>query len=236
MLRPFSNLLLALVLLAGLTGCATVKRLTPDFSKLRLPKLSMPELPKFTALKKAVRLLPGVPDADQAAEADPQMPFNARGTLGYGHTLRLEVFEGSRSPKRVYRGKVVVDAKGVVDFGEIGSAKVGGGQLPEAVDAIAATFRLGLHASRPVTVHVLSVEEVPLVAVTGDVRQPEFLPAWEDMSLRQAVEVAGGRKAGSTARSLYLVREGRKRYLPSLEAADAVEPEAGDIIELSPDL
>lgn len=177
-----------------------------------------------------------MPSSDKAAEDDPQMPFNSRGTLGYGHTLRLDVYEGSRSTKRIFSDVAMIDAKGIIDFGEVGSAKIGGATLPEAVEALAATFRIGLRATRPVTVHVLSVEDVPLVFITGDVIKDEFIPAWEDMTIRQAVTVAGGRKLGSTKHGVYVIREGNRRYYSSLEAANEDEPEAGDIIYLSPDI
>lgn len=228
----FSKLALLPLLAAGvLTGCATVKRFTPD-----LTKLPTPSLPSFSTLKKVTAIIPGMPSSDKVAEDDPQMPFNARGTLGYGHTLRVHVYEGARSSKRIYNGLVMVDTQGVVDFGDGGgSAKIGGATLPKAVEAIAATFRVAGRLHRPVTVHILSVEDIPLVSITGDVAKEEFIPAWEDMTIMQAVNVAGGRKPGSTASRVYLIREGNRRFFTNLEAADREEPEPGDIILLSPD-
>jgi len=221
-----------LTVLIGVSACATMKRLTPD-----LTKIPVPPMPSFSSLKKVTQILPGMPDSDKATADDPQIPFNSRGTLGYGHTLRLHVYEGSRSAKRIYNGVAMIDAKGVIDFGgEIGSARIGGATLPQAVEAISATFRVGLRLTRPVTVHILSVEDVPLVSITGDVIKDEFIPAWEDMTIKQAVTVAGGRKLGSTNRGVYVIREGNRRYYSSLEAADQDEPEPGDIIYLSPDI
>ena len=164
------------------------------------------------------------------------MPFNARGTLGYGHTLRIHIFEGARSPKRIYNDVVMVDAKGLIDFGKMGQARVGGLTLPQASETIAATFRVNGQITRPITVHIMSVEDVPVVSVTGDVQKDEFIPAWDRMTIAQAVRVSGGRKAGSTAHGVYLIRNGVRRFFSSLEAADRDEPEAGDIITLSPDI
>lgn len=227
----FSHLCNLLVLSGGLAACATVKRFTPD-----LTKIPTPSLPSFSTLKKVTSILPGMPSSDKATADDPKVPFNARGTLGYGHTLRVHVYEGSRSVKRIYNGVVMVDEKGVVNLGkEIGSARVGGATLPQAVEALAATFRIGLRISRPVTVHILSVEDVPVVSITGDVIKDEFIPAWKGMTIQQAVTVAGGRKIGSTNRGVYVIREGKRRFYPNLEAADRDEPEPGDIIFLSPD-
>lgn len=230
-MNRFFKFALPLLVLSGLCACATVKRLTPDLSAIQLPPL-----PKFSTLKKITRIIPGLPGSDKAAEDDPQMPFNSRGMLGYGHTLRIEVYEGTRGAKRIYKGVVMIDSKGILPLGDVGSARIGGGTLPQAVEAIAATFRVGGRITRPITVHIISVEDVPVVYITGDVLKDEFIPAWEDMTIEQAVRVAGGRKLGSTAHGVYLIREGAKRYFTTLEAADEREPEPGDIITLSPDI
>lgn len=228
---PFliKKMLPALILLIGLSACATVKRFTPDLTKLPVPS--------FSTLKKVTSNLPGMPDHDKVTEDDPQMPFNARGTLGYGHTLRLHVYEGTRSTKRVYNGVAMINSKGIIDFGdEIGSAQIGGATLPRAVEAIAATFRIGLRLTRPVTVHIVSVEDVPVVYINGDVIKDEFIPAWKDMTIKQAVTVAGGRKLDSPNHGVYVIREGNRRYYSNLDAANKDEPEPGDIIFLSPDI
>jgi protein involved in polysaccharide export with SLBB domain len=210
-------------------SCDTIKRFTPDH-------IPLPPLPKFSQLKKITRIIPGLPDSDKAAEDDPKMPFNSRGTLGYGHSMRVDVYEGARAAKRIYKGVIMVDHEGVLDFGDVGRARVGGATLPQAVEAIAATFRVGGRITRPITVHIVSVEDVPVVSITGDVIKDEFIPAWDNMTVAQAIRVAGGRKLGSTAHGVYLTREGNRRYFTSLEAADREEPEPGDIITLSPDI
>ena len=220
-----------------LSACTTVKRFTPDLPNFSMPSMpSMPALPKFTTLKKITRLIPGMPDSDKAAAEDPQVPFNARGVLGFGHTLRIHVYEGTRSPDRIFNQVVMVDTSGVLDFGSIGSAKVGGGTLPQAVKTIATTFRIGMRLTRPVTVHIISVEDTPVVSINGDVLKDAFIPAWDDMTIKQAVTVAGGRKPGSTHHGVYLIREGVRRYFSTLDEADRDEPEPGDILELSPDI
>jgi protein involved in polysaccharide export with SLBB domain len=228
MIAP-TRLLLPTLLLLG--ACATVKKYTPDLS--RVPK---PPLPSFAGLKKLTRVLPGMPDSDSTGADDPKLPFEAGQKLGHGHSLRLHVYEGARSTKRIYNGVVMVDADGLINLQEAGSARVGGLDLVEATGTIARTFRLGLRLTRPVTVHVLSVEDVPLVAVTGDIARPRYLPAWEGMTLSQAVAQAGGRRSGSSNRGIYLVREGLSRYYADLETADAkMTPEPGDILQLSTD-
>jgi hypothetical protein len=231
MSRFTSSLLPLLAVTLGVSACATIKRFTPDLSKL--PK---PPMPSFASLKKITNIIPGMPETDKAAEDDPVMPFNARGTLGYGHSLRIHVYEGARSPKRIFNEVVMVDSKGVLDLGQAGSAKVGGATLPKAAETIAATFRVGLQLGRTVSVQILSVEDTPVVSVRGDVITDEFIPAWEGMTIEQAVRVSGGRKLGSTAHGVYLIREGERRYFSNLADANELEPEPGDIIELSPDI
>jgi protein involved in polysaccharide export with SLBB domain len=177
-----------------------------------------------------------MPKSDQVAVDDPKMPFNARGTLGYGHTLRIHVYEGARNPDRIYNAVVMVNSEGMLDFDKMGQVRVGGAALPQAAAAIESTFRVNGQITKPLTVHIISVEDVPVVAITGDVLKEEFIPSWEGMSIAQAVRVAGGRKLGSSAHGVYLIRNGKKRYFTSLEAADKDEPEPGDIITLSPDI
>jgi hypothetical protein len=238
-----------------MASCATVKKFTPNislpnFSRLKemTPDIPMPSfstlkkitpdipMPSFSTLKKITNILPGMPGRDTASADDPKVPFNARGTLGYGHTLRLHAYEGTRSPKRIFNGVVMVDEKGIVQLGKAGSARIGGTSLPKAAETIAATFRIGMSLGRTVTVHILSVEDTPVVSIRGDVMSDEFVPAWEDMTLEQAVRVSGGRKTGSTHHGVYLIREGVRRYFSSIEQANEEEPEPGDIIELSPDI
>lgn len=240
---------------SALVSCATVKKYTPDVSlpsleslKKITPDIPMPSfsalkkitpdipMPSFSTLKKITHVLPGMPGTDKASVEDPQVPFNARGTLGYGHTLRLHVYEGARSPKRIFNGVVMVDEKGIVQLGKAGSARLGGTSLAQSAETIAATFRIGLALGRTVTVHILSVENTPVVSIRGDVMSDQFIPAWEDMTLEQAVRVAGGRKVGSTRHGIYLIREGVRRYFSTIDQANEEEPEPGDIIELSPDI
>ena len=228
MIAPTRLLFPALLLLGA---CATVKKYTPDLS--RLPK---PPLPTLAGLKKLTRVLPGMPETDSTGVEDPKLPFEASQKLAQGHSLRLHVYEGARSTKRIYNGVVMVDAEGLVHFEEAGSARVGGLDLVDATETLARTFRLGLRLTRQVTVHVLSVEDVPLVAVNGDVTRPSYLPAWEGMTLSQAVAHAGGRRAGSKNRGVYHIREGLSRYYADLETADIkMTPEPGDIVQLSTD-
>ena len=90
---------------ASLCSCQTLKKLTPS-----VPKLSS-----------VTNMIPGLGDGLPAD--DPTVPFNANGALGYGHSIALDIYEGVRSPKRLFEGKRMVDENGVISFGKTGSAK-----------------------------------------------------------------------------------------------------------------
>lgn len=210
-------------LLLGLASCETVKRLTPD---IHVPMPSMPDMTKVLPFQ-----------GDKASADDPEVPFSTRTPLGYGHTLRLEVYEGSRNVKELHKGLVMVDRDGVMSFGKLGSAKVGGRNLDEAARMIASVFRVAGRAAAQITVHIVSVENVNLVRVEGDVRSPQYLPMWDGMKWRDVVNYAGGRSTGSAGRAVYVTREGLKRFQSTIEVADdQLPPRAGDILTLSADL
>jgi protein involved in polysaccharide export with SLBB domain len=125
----------------------------------------------------------------------------------------------------------------VAKIGKIGSAKIGGKMLPDAVRAIEGAFRVAGRASLPVHVHVLSVEGTALISIAGDVRAPLHLPTWDGMSFAQAITHVGGRRPGSAGRAVYLTRDGVRKFHSSVEVLDAsAKPRAGDVLTLSPDL
>lgn len=215
-----------------LCSCGMIKKIIPPMPKL--PKIGLPGLPSRNTVAKFV---PGMSERDKVDSDDPDVPFNSRGTLGFGHTIRLEVFEGTRSPDRIYRGIEMINTEGLLPLGKVGSARVGGLHLPKAADAIATVFRLAGRNTREITVQIVSVENTSLISVNGDVQEAEFIPTFEDMSVKQIVTVVGGRKAGSTARGFYISRHGQRHFFTSLESADKNwQPQAGDIITLSPDI
>lgn len=235
-MRPLlllSALAVSVSTVMSLSSCSMMRAITPDISmpKIPLPKLGLPSRNTIAAI------IPGLGPEDKAASDDPQVPFNSRSTLGYGHTLRFEVYEGARNASKVGDGIVMVDSEGLVKLEDVGSARVGGLRLPQAAEAIATAFRLGGRHTRPLTVHIVSVENTPVVSINGDVREAEFIPAFENMGVKQAVTVVGGRRPGSTARGVYIARAGVRTFFTSIESAEARwKPRAGDIITLSPDI
>jgi len=228
---PSVSLLTAGLLALGFSGCDTLKKYT---SSLPLPSLpSLPSLPDMTQVK---RMLPG--SGDKLDSNDPDIAFDPRGTLRPGHTLRLQVHEGLRSAKSLWKGLTVIELDGTAKIGKIGTANLRGLKLPEAAQAIGAVFRVGGRTSSPVAVHIVSVENTAVLSVEGDLAAgPQPLPLYDGISVADAVRLAGGRKPNSNARGLYITREGQKRYFRSIPAADDVwRLDAGDIITLSADL
>lgn len=232
-MRSILTLFLSVLTLFALCACSMLQMIDPDF------KIPMPHLPKLhmPSRNTVAKIIPGLAEKDKVDANDPDVPFNSRGTLGFGHTLRVEVYEGARNPDQIYHGITMVDKDGVLALGEAGSARVGGLLLPKAADAIATVFRLAGRNTRPITIHIISVENTSIISINGDVREAEFIPVFKDMSVQQAVNVTGGRKPGSTMRGVYIAREGQRHFFTSIEAADDKwSPQAGDIITLSPDI
>ncbi|HRH97226.1 MAG TPA: hypothetical protein PLB55_14895 [Prosthecobacter sp.] len=208
-------------------GCGLIQKIPVP----KMPKMSLP------SMNTVAKYIPGMPERDKVDVEDPTVPFNSRGTIGFGHTIRLEVYEGARSPERIFRGIAMVNTEGLLPMGEVGTARVGGLRLPQVAEAITTVFRLAGRNTRPITVQIISVEDTPVISINGDVREAEFIPAFEDMTVQQAVTVTGGRKPGSSSRGVYISREGQRQFFTSLEAAnDRWSPRAGDIITLSPDI
>jgi protein involved in polysaccharide export with SLBB domain len=209
----------------ALAACATIKKYTPT--------IPLPGLPDLTSVK---RILPG--SDDKVNDQDPTVAFEPRSILRPGHTLRLDVHEGLRSGKSLWAGLTVVEMDGTITLGKIGSTQVRGQRLPEVAQSIGALFRIAGYTASPVAVHILSVENTPLIAVEGDLAAgPQPLPLFDGATVQEAVRLVGGRRPASTARGVYIAREGRQRFFRSIEAADTQWRLApGDIITLSPDV
>ena len=223
---PLKAAFLAALTLA-LCSCETVRKAIPD---IHMPK--MPKMPDMTGVKK---LLPGTDDTISAD--DPRVPFNAGDRLARGHTLRLRIYEGAMKTREIFSGLTMVDGQGVAQIGKIGSAKIGGRTLVDAEKMIQSVCRVSGRAALQIHVHIISVENVKLVSVTGDVKTPQFLQIWENMRFVAAVNQSGGRKASSGGAAVYLTRNGVRKFFSYIGALDEWgAPEPGDIITLSGDL
>jgi hypothetical protein len=224
--RPVKSVFFAVTCFA-LVSCQNVKNWVPE--------ISMPKLPKLPDMSGVKQMLPG--SDDSVSNEDPMIPFDVRRPLAVGHTLRLEIYEGARNGKKVFSGLAMVNESGVIELGKIGSAKVGGRTLSEAVPMIESVCRIAGKAALQTYVHVVSVENVELISVLGDVSNRVHVPVWSDMSYSALVGHVGGRRAGSQGRAVYVCRRGLKKFYRDLEYLDySDKPEAGDIVTLSGDL
>lgn len=207
----------------SLSACGTIKRSVSD--------LHMPKMPDLSGVKK---ILPG--SDDTASADDPLIPFNAAGKLAKGHTLRLRIYEGAMNAREIFSGLALIDEQGVAKIGRIGSTRIGGRTLPEAVSMIESVCRVGGHAASRIHVHVVSVENVQLIAVTGNVKAPQHLPFAENMRFSTAVMQCGGPRMAQSA-AVYVTRGSERKFFSNISAADAWDSaHAGDIITLSSDL
>lgn len=223
---PFKAAALAAFSLA-LCSCDTVRNAIPD--------LHMPAMLRMPDLSGVKQLLPGADDSVSAD--DPVVAFTSTSKLARGHTLRLRIYEGAMTAREIFHGLAMVDDQGVAQIGDIGSAKIGGRPLPEAEKMIQSVCRISGRASLQIHVHIVSVENVPLLAVNGDARTPLYLPVQDTLLFSAAVNQSGGRKASSQGRAVYLTRDGVRKFFGHIGALDEWgEPKAGDIITLSADL
>ncbi len=217
--------LTALLLTLSALSCSTMKKVGSA--------IPLPSAPDVTTIK---RLLPG--SEDRVNDADPNIPFDPRGTLRPGHTLRLQVNESLRSARSLWKGLVMVQLDGSVDLGKVGSPKVAGKTPYHAARAIESAFRISGRTSSPLSVHLISVENTPLIALDGELAAgPQPLRMFDGITVQEAIRLAGGRSSQSTARGIYITREGKKRFFRSAAAADSQWQLApGDIITLSADI
>lgn len=170
-----------------------------------------------------------------ATAADPQVAFSASGKLQPGHTLDISVYEGLRSPGRLYHGRPVVDANGLLDLGKVGKSKVGGLTALEAERKIEAAFRTQAGGA-VVQVHISSIEDVPTVTVTGAVRQPAVIQWFDGATVDSVLPYVGGHDPRSGGRAVYVTHKGVRKFYANAHSGDAITLHAGDIVSFSSDL
>jgi protein involved in polysaccharide export with SLBB domain len=224
---PLSAAILASLLLAS---CGTMKKAV---SWIPVPPLPSIPLPSFSSIK---RVIPGMDRYDKVDGKDPNIAFSPEATLTPGHTLRLKVFSGTRDANEEFEGLVMIDENGVADFDEYGKARLAGLSAREARRAVERLFRSGGFTAATLNVQIVSIENVKLVFVEGDVARPRVLAHDRDLQITQCILAAGGRAARSSARTLYVTQQGlRKFYRSEAVANEEVELEPGDVIYLNPE-
>jgi protein involved in polysaccharide export with SLBB domain len=215
--------------LAVLTSCGTIKR---TVSAIPTPSLSgMKKL--VPSMKGIQKMLPDLSGDDSTGGEDPLNTYDPSRTLGYGDTLRLSVYEGVREVEEVYKGLVMVDKRGAVELEDIGSAKMGGRTAEEARGMTESVLRGAGWTAGKLHVHLISVENVQLISVGGNVVKPGVYRFQEGMRARDVIAAAGGRGGSSTSRAVYITHKGQQRFYTSEAAASGVELQAGDIVVVS---
>ncbi len=229
MRRLFPILLLAITL--ALPACNTMKRAV---SWVPVPKISHIPLPSFSSIK---RVIPGMDRDDRVGSKDPTLPFSPEGTLAPGHTLRIRVFAGARDAKEEFEGLIMINDAGVADFDEFGKTRIGGQSVSQARQSIETLFRSGGFTASALSVHIVSIENTKLLFIEGDVLQSRTLAYDRHLSVSQCVLAAGGRRAKSTAHTVYITQQGHRKFFRSEAVAnEEAELKPGDIIFLNPDL
>lgn len=211
---PRLSLYLAAPLALVLSSCGTLDK---------LPKVSMPELPKVK--------VPFVGNDGTAPSDDPTIPYSVRQPLAYGHTLDLAVYAGQRSPAKVFVGAVMVDKEGKVDLGNYGKVRVAGLSASLAVTELEGAFRRKRGESL-ITVHLMSVEGTPMLSVRGAVKHPGAILYFGGATPASVLPYVGGHDNRTAGRAVYVTRRGVRAFHSDFSNAD-ITLEEGDVVTFS---
>ncbi len=212
--RASLSLAAPLALSLALSACGTMDK---------LPKISMPELPKVK--------VPFVGNDSTAPADDPVVAYALKQPLSHGHTLDLAVYAGQRSPSKVFVGLVMVGEDGKVDLGKYGQVKVGGLNASQAERQLEAAFRKKRGESL-ITVHLKSIEGLPVLAVRGAVKQPSVIQYFGGATPASVLPYAGGQEPGVTGRAVYVTRNGVRAFHADFANPD-ISLEPGDVVTFS---
>jgi protein involved in polysaccharide export with SLBB domain len=201
---------------------------------MKLPKVTMPSLPKMPDLKMPDIKVPFVGDDGTAPKNDPMVPYSLRQALRPGHTLDITAYAGQRSPAKIFSGAVMIDEEGKADFGRYGNLKLAGLNTGQAVIEIEAAMRKKRRESL-ISVHLRRVEETPLLEVVGAVAHPGVIQYFDGATPANVLAYVGGRDRGAAGRAVYVTREGVRKFHPDFASAD-VELHRGDIVTYSDEL
>jgi protein involved in polysaccharide export with SLBB domain len=219
------------ILILFISSCSLLNDLIPD---VPLPKnLHIPVISDF---KKIKRIIPGLNHSNSRSISDPKIAYNAGDRLAIGHTIKVEVFENSLAPKSIFSGTLVIEENGNAEIYGFGSISLVGQTLIQAKREIEAICARNRTTGRTLTAQIISVEDIPMVSIVGDVPRDVILPAYEKMTVESAIYYAGGRNKSSTCHSVYIIRGGSRKYFTNEHKANEFGFEPGDIIYLSSDI
>jgi protein involved in polysaccharide export with SLBB domain len=201
---------------------------------MKLPKVTMPSLPKMPDIKMPDIKVPFVDDDSTAPKDDPSIPYTLRQSLKTGHTLDVTAYAGQRSPAKIFSGLVMVDEEGKADFGRFGKLKLAGLSAGQAVIEIEGAMRRKRKESL-ISVHLKRIEETPLLEISGAVAHPGVIQFFDGANPVNVLPYVGGRSRFATGRAVYVTRDGVRKFHPDFASTD-VELQSGDIVSYSDEL
>jgi protein involved in polysaccharide export with SLBB domain len=217
--------LLVLTILCLLNSCGIFRKTANMVTSIPMPSLS--------GMKK---IIPKLSADDSVGGDDPFQAFDPRRPLTYGDTLRVRVYQGVRELEEIYADLAMVEQDGTAKFDELGSARLGGRNLMEARSMIEAVMRGAGHSASRLHVHIISVENMPLITVEGNVKFPAVYHYRDGVRVSEMIQLAGGKGAASYSRAVYVTHRGQRRFYTTDAAADGFRLEPGDVISLPSDL
>lgn len=172
--------------------------------------------------------------SDAPIPNDPFVPYDLRDKLKPGHTLELSIYRGTRSPDRVFNGKVLINEEGIADFGKLGTVRLAGLEAPTALRAISSMVNTKL-GDRVITIHLFNIEDLPVITVNGAVKNPGVVRWFGSANTSNILGQVNGRTGNG--RAVYISRDGQRYFHTSQQAADAISSlKAGDIVTYTEDL
>lgn len=198
-MRFFTAVLASLVFVTSL--CAQVQlRPLPGEPQIAIPR----------AEPVAPRAEPVAPPQRVEYIAQPQMGASDKGLarLRAGDTFEMRL-SGMESPYGdEFMRQYVVDGDGTVNLPYIKSVPAAGltpGQLERSIQQRLVSAKIFTNP----TVNITMQTTARVVSVTGQVRQPQRLPWTSDLTLRAAVDLAGGVGEFSNGKGIRHMRDGK---------------------------
>lgn len=155
------------------------------------------------------------------------LPKEIKGTVAYrlgsGDKVRLKVYN-----EDTLTGEYVVDGSGSISLQLIGAVQVAGKTVPEVIDLIAGTLKNGGFMLNPsVTMEVLNYRPF---YVLGEIKEPGTYAYVSDMTVLNAIALAGGYTYRAQKKKVTIVSESEPDKERVAGPGDIVKP--GDIIRV----
>ena len=138
-----------------LSNCGTMKRVVDAIPVPSMPKISLPKLSSVT------KIIPGM--GGEPEVHDPVMPFNSKGSLGYGHTV-----DCTTEPNEAILAKAAAAYQGREALkGEVAASLERGSEHPLGVAIRQLTHHRRVRSNEPVELFGLLCQ--PLIGLAAQV-------------------------------------------------------------------